>query len=101
MVLPPTHTPPPGDLTCREAVAFLADFLDGALEPGERTSFEAHLIACPECVAYLHRYGATIRLARDAETGGVDADVPAPLVDAILAARRAGAGRPPPVRRRR
>lgn len=77
-------------LTCRELIDFLADYLDGGLEQDSRAAFEAHLAACPRCVDYLASYRETVRLGKracdpDAE---LPADVPAELVDAILASRR-------------
>jgi anti-sigma factor RsiW len=78
-------------MTCRALVDFLSAYLDGALTPGERLRFDAHLAACPECRAYLRTYEATVKLARDAfdrPDDPVPADVPEELVQAILAARR-------------
>jgi anti-sigma factor RsiW len=78
-------------VTCRELVEFLNDYLSGALGPDERGRFDAHLDACDDCVAYLDGYRRTVDLAGEAFRGEdepVPADVPAALVDAILAARR-------------
>lgn len=91
-------TTPPRDLTCREVTEFLGEYLADGLGDGERTSFAAHLLECPDCVAYLRQYETTIRLARDVCDGEArEAGVPEELVEAILAARRAGP--PPPPRR--
>ena len=78
------------ELTCRELASFVMDYLDGALPGAERTAFEAHLAACPECVVYLRSYRDTVPLAK---THGVPddarvADMPEDLIDAILASRR-------------
>jgi len=78
-------------VTCREFAEFIADFLSDELAPDTRATFESHLAICENCQKYLDIYGETIRLGRgafadDAET--VPSDVPAALVDAILAARR-------------
>ena len=78
-------------MTCRELVAFLSAYLDGELAPAERTGFDAHLSGCPECLAYMNTYRATVTLGRAAfaQPGDpVPADVPEELVRAILAARR-------------
>jgi len=78
-------------LTCRELADFLAEYLDGTLDPDTRILFDAHLAVCPDCVTYLRSYAQTIRLAK-AACGGPDDPVPAgvpdELVRAIVAARR-------------
>ena len=78
-------------MTCRELIEFLADYLSGELPAEERRLFEEHLAECPDCVAYLKTYEATIRLGKDAFSSVQDtgcADAPEELVAAILAARR-------------
>jgi anti-sigma factor RsiW len=78
-------------MTCRELIAFLADYLAGQLPAEERRVFEEHLAECPDCVAYLETYEATIRLGKDAFSSVQDtdcADPPEELMAAILAARR-------------
>ena len=83
-------------LTCRELTGFLADYLARELDPDARSVFEGHLAGCPDCVAYLHSYAATMRLAKDAyDDDPIPADVPDELVRAILEARnRSGRTRP-------
>jgi len=76
------------DLTCRELASFAADYLDGTLAPTERTRFDEHVAACPDCATYLRTYADTIRLAKDAHADDpAPADVPEDLVRAILQAR--------------
>ena len=83
------------DLTCRDLAEFVADWVEGELEPTERARFDAHVAECPDCATYLRTYSDTIRLAKDAHADDpVPADVPEDLVRAILDAR-------PPTRRRR
>jgi anti-sigma factor RsiW len=80
-------------LTCREVVEFLMDYLDDALEPARRRTFENHLAECDECVAYLRHYEETVRLGKVAFAdvdAAADEQLPRGLVDAILAARRRG-----------
>ena len=76
-------------LSCRELIEFLAAYLDDELAPEERTAFEIHLSVCPYCVDYLATYRATIHLGKRAlaEEAEILEEVPAELVDAILAAR--------------
>jgi anti-sigma factor RsiW len=84
-------TSPDRDLTCRELVDFLMSYLDDELPDPERRTFEAHLAACEDCVAYLRTYEAAVRLGRQAfvaQDASGCSDVPEELVAAILAARR-------------
>jgi anti-sigma factor RsiW len=77
-------------VTCRELAEFLMDYLDGALPAGERHRFEEHLGECPDCVAHLHSYRATVRLGRslcDEVDDAPPTGMPEELVRAILAAR--------------
>jgi len=52
------------DLSCREFVEFVTDYLERALEPHERVRCEQHLVVCSECSDYLDGTRATIRLTR-------------------------------------
>jgi anti-sigma factor RsiW len=82
------------DMTCRDFVEFLIDYLSGGLSADERARFEAHLAECEDCMNYLRTYQDTIRLARGvlcAEAGAsVPPDVPEELLAAIVASRRLG-----------
>jgi anti-sigma factor RsiW len=71
------------ELTCQELVELVTEYLDGALPPGERERFEAHVADCPGCDRYLAQMRTTITLAR--ATGGVE---PAPDVSGLLTAFR-------------
>ncbi len=78
-------------LTCREFVEYLYDYLLGVLSPESTAEFNAHLAACPSCVAYMKTYEASVRMGRSAllpSDEGLPPDVPEALVEAILAARR-------------
>ena len=78
-------------MTCRELSEFLIEYRSGELKPEVHADFEAHLRLCPDCVAYVRDYEATIRAARDAfaePDAPVPEDVPEDLVEAIVAARR-------------
>jgi anti-sigma factor RsiW len=79
------------DLTCREVADFLMAYDDGELATPERAAFDAHLDECPDCVAYLRSYRATVALGKRAfadEDERAAGEVPEQLVRAILAARR-------------
>jgi len=80
------------DLTCREFVGFLDDYLGGVLDDSELAVFNSHLAACPSCVAYLKTYAASIGAARGAllRQDDLPEDVPEGLLRAILTARPKG-----------
>ncbi len=48
------------ELTCRELVALVTDYLEGTLPAAERARFEAHLANCPYCRIYLEQMRQTI-----------------------------------------
>ncbi len=55
------------DITCKQLIGALADFLAGELGADEESRCRLHLGACADCARYLEDYQATIRLIRDAE----------------------------------
>lgn len=78
------------DLTCRDVAEFLMAYLDRELDEAHRAAFEHHLAECDECVLYVRRYEATVRLGKaafDDPAGPPDA-LPERLARAILAARK-------------
>ena len=75
-------------LTCQEVLDYLTAYLDGTLPLGEHARMDEHLAVCPECVAYLKNFQATIALTQRACADDLAlAQVPEDLVRAILAAR--------------
>ena len=48
------------ELTCKELVELVTDYLEGALPPSERLRFEAHLAGCRHCRLYLEQMRQTI-----------------------------------------
>jgi anti-sigma factor RsiW len=51
------------DMTCRELVELVTDYLEGALPARERGRFEAHVAACEACDRYLAQIRTTVDLA--------------------------------------
>jgi hypothetical protein len=51
------------DLTCREFVEMIDDYLERALPAGERLRCEQHVIVCTGCARHLDQVRAAIRLA--------------------------------------
>jgi anti-sigma factor RsiW len=77
-------------MACRDCLDFLMDYLDGHLSPAQRAIFEEHLAVCNSCVAYLHSYRQTVKLAKGLSAGDQGQEVPEELVQNILAARAKG-----------
>ena len=50
------------EMTCRELVELVTDYLEGTLPAAERARFEAHLADCPDCTNYLDQMRRTMRL---------------------------------------
>ena len=71
--------------TCEELIRFLADYLADEVPADTRARFEAHLVGCASCRAYLASYRTTIGLAKASAEGPEIEDVPPELVAAILA----------------
>lgn len=59
-------------LVCREAVALVTDYLEGALTGADRARFEAHLADCPHCSTYLEQIRTTIVLSGRVEAESLD-----------------------------
>jgi len=78
----------PDDLACKDLVELLSDFIEGDLDPVLADGVTRHLATCIACVAYLDQLQEAIRL-----TGSLErADVPAPVMDALLDAFRHARG---------
>jgi anti-sigma factor RsiW len=48
------------EMTCRELVVVITDYLEGTLPEDERRRFEEHLGDCSYCANYLEQMRATI-----------------------------------------
>ena len=72
------------DLTCREMVALVTEYLEGSLSVADRARFEEHLMACEGCEIYLDQVRTTIRV-----TGGLDEDsIPLEQLERLTSAFR-------------
>ena len=56
--MPPITHP---DLTCKELVELVTDYLEGTLPPANRARFEQHLASCDGCQVYMEQMRQTIR----------------------------------------
>lgn len=72
------------ELTCRELVEIVTDYLEDRLSPLDRRRFEEHLAACEGCANYVEQMRDTIRLV-----GRLTEDaIPVPARERLLQAFR-------------
>jgi len=50
------------EITCREMVELMTDYLEGAMPPDDRARFEEHLSICDGCTNYLGQLRETIKV---------------------------------------
>ena len=62
------------DLTCREVVEVITDYLEGAMGGPDRARFEHHLEECTGCTAVLAQFRATIEATGLLTESAVTAD---------------------------
>jgi anti-sigma factor RsiW len=67
------------DISCRELTRDTTEYLDHAMTPRARATFEQHLIFCPYCVVHLQQVRATREVL-----GSLTARVPPPETDRAL-----------------
>ncbi len=76
------------ELSCREVMEILGDYLEGAMTPDARVRLEEHLADCDGCTAYLEQLRVTIGLSGRLSEEAVSAQAMAPLLEAFRAWRR-------------
>jgi predicted anti-sigma-YlaC factor YlaD len=74
---------PPGDLTCRELVELVSDYLEGALSEDDRARFESHIEMCEGCTAYLDQMRKTLRMVGALEPEAVSPEAEQELLAAF------------------
>ena len=53
----------PDELTCRELVRLVTDYLEGTLSETDRRRFDRHLTKCDGCSTYLAQIRETIQIS--------------------------------------
>ena len=99
----PRRLPNVVELTCREVIGAVGDYLEAELAPEDRARLEQHLFICPPCVTYLEQYRQTVEATHQLAPADGEAppsslesfggDVRA-TVQGLLARRRQGGGPP-------
>lgn len=72
-------------IVCRQAVALMADYLDGRLHGNDLQRLETHLSGCPHCSEYLAQLRVTIDALGRAEPDDLSDDA---LDDLVALYRR-------------
>jgi anti-sigma factor RsiW len=72
------------EMTCRELVELVTEYLEGALPARDRARFDRHIAACPYCTNYLDQMRITIRTLGRLEEESISAEAK----DALLGAFR-------------
>lgn len=68
------------DLTCRELVELVTEYLEETLPAAERVRFDEHLKTCPHCRTYLEQMRRTVRVV-----GGLSQEAfPAGALEVLL-----------------
>ena len=74
----------PSDMSCKELVELVTEYLEGALSPADQRRFELHMSKCEGCKLYIDQIRLTIKAA-----GQLTEDSINPAVkDELLAAFR-------------
>jgi anti-sigma factor RsiW len=76
------------ELSCREVVELLGDYLEGAMAPDDRARLEEHLAGCDGCDAYLEQLRTITRLGGRLPEEAVSSAAMAPLLAAFRGWRR-------------
>lgn len=53
------------ELTCKEVVELVTEYLSGALDAEGRVRLEQHFLVCPPCTLHLGQVRSTIQLASE------------------------------------
>lgn len=80
--------PAPEDMTCRELVELVNDYLEGALADAERSRFDAHLTSCEGCRNYVEQMRLTIEAGGRLSEESLDPDHRDSLLEAFRGWKR-------------
>ena len=76
------------ELTCKELVELVTEYLEGTLPAAERARFEEHLAGCRDCGAYLDQIRQTVRVLGRLTEDSLPAAFRAELVEAFRSWKR-------------
>ena len=81
------------ELTCRELVELVTEYLQGTLAPADSERFEAHLSDCEGCTNYLRQMRTTVELVGALREADVDPTARDTLLDVFRRFKRADSPR--------
>jgi len=71
------------EMSCRELVQVINDYIEGVLPPADRKRFEEHLAICPGCQTYLDQMRQTVRVVGRLREESIPADARSVLLEAF------------------
>jgi anti-sigma factor RsiW len=74
---------PPEEMSCRELVDVITEYLEGTMASGDRLRFETHLAECPYCVSYLEQMRDTIETLGELTEDSIGPEVRGELLEAF------------------
>ena len=72
-----------GEMTCRELVDVITEYLEDALADAERARFEEHIGGCRYCATYLDQMRDTVAALGELPEESVSAEARAELLEAF------------------
>jgi anti-sigma factor RsiW len=76
------------ELTCRELVELVTEYLEGTLTPPDRMRFEEHIAVCEGCSTYVDQMRKTIELTGALTEESLSAAAKRSLLEAFRQWRR-------------
>lgn len=70
----------PPQIVCQQLVELVTDYLEGDLDPVDRSAVEQHLAVCGHCTSYVRQVQRLLEL-----TAGPDPEVPQDVVEDLVA----------------
>ncbi|HWM09341.1 MAG TPA: zf-HC2 domain-containing protein [Solirubrobacteraceae bacterium] len=74
---------PPEEMSCKELVDVITDYLEGTMASANRLRFEAHLAECPYCVSYLEQMRGTIETLGELTEDSIGPEARGELLEAF------------------
>jgi anti-sigma factor RsiW len=71
------------EMTCRELVEVVSDYLEGRLPERDRELLETHLDECPYCKEYIEQMRTTVRTLGRLSEDSLEPETRARLVEAF------------------
>lgn len=60
------------EMSCKELVELVSDYLEGHLSPEDGARFESHLATCPGCKTYLEQMRLTLAVSGSLEEDALE-----------------------------